>query len=197
MYLLVLLSSGWQNAHLCERHLCVFSWSLIPNQVKWRSPDLWVNLRTRRLLFLLCPCVFVSSPSHLLPSLCVSLLWNSSRTMGQIWILITAHTKRAEEDKTVCSFCMLAFSVKKIDGFIMPPHCVHVWVWTRVWFEETFLGIDSCFKKIAWTCFEWRTKLLWFGQIVRWSWCLGQIFTRVQLGLLLYSNVNGGATALG
>lgn len=24
---------------------------------------------------------------------------------------------------------MLAFSVKKIDGFIMLPHCVHVWVY--------------------------------------------------------------------
>lgn len=49
-----------------------------------------------------------------------------------IWLLITAQTKLAgvmrKIYKTESSFCMLAFSVKKIDGFIMLLHCVHVWV---------------------------------------------------------------------
>ena len=31
------------------------------------------------------------------------------------------------------SFCMLAFSVRKIDGFIMLLHCVHVWVYRTMW----------------------------------------------------------------
>lgn len=72
-----------------------------------------------------------------------------------IWILITAQTKLAgvmrKTYKTVNSFCMLAFSVKKIDGFIMPLHCVHVWVYGTVCqsgqvcdrFEETFFAIDG------------------------------------------------------
>lgn len=72
-----------------------------------------------------------------------------------IWILITAQTKLAEVMrkiyKTVSSFCMLAFSVKKIDGFIMPLHCVHVWVYGTLcqsgtvcdMFGETILAIDG------------------------------------------------------
>lgn len=49
-----------------------------------------------------------------------------------VWIPIAIQTKLAwvmrKIYKTVSSFCVLAFSVKKIDGFIMPLHCVHVWV---------------------------------------------------------------------
>ena len=56
--------------------------------------------------------------------------------MQFIWILISAQTKLSEVMrkiyKTVSSFCMLAFSVKKIDGFIMLLHRVHVWVYDTV-----------------------------------------------------------------
>lgn len=46
---------------------------------------------------------------------------------------------------------MLAFSVKKIDGFIMLLHCVHVWVYGAVCqsstvcdkFGETIHAIDG------------------------------------------------------
>lgn len=51
-----------------------------------------------------------------------------------IWILITARSELAgvmrKIYKTVSSFCRLTFSVKKIDGFIMLLHCVHVWVYS-------------------------------------------------------------------
>lgn len=73
-----------------------------------------------------------------------------------ISILIAAQTKLAEVTrkiyKTVSSFCMLAFSVKKIDGFIMVLHCVHVWVYSAVcqsgavcvmFRGETILAIDG------------------------------------------------------
>ena len=72
-----------------------------------------------------------------------------------MWILIPAQTKLAEVMreiyKTVISFCLLAFSVKKIDGFIMLLHCVHVWLFGTVcqsgtaWdmFGETILAIDG------------------------------------------------------
>ncbi len=67
----------------------------------------------------------------------------------------TAQTKLAGVTrkiyKTVRSFCMLAFSVRKIDDFIMLPHCVHVWVYSTVcqssavcdMFRETILAIDG------------------------------------------------------
>lgn len=72
-----------------------------------------------------------------------------------IWSPVTALTKLAgvmrKIYKTLSSFCMLAFSVKKIDGFIMLPHCVHVWVYGTVclsgtacdMFGETILAIDG------------------------------------------------------
>lgn len=72
-----------------------------------------------------------------------------------IWILIMAQTKLAgvirKIYKLVSSFCMLAFSVKKIDGFIMLLHCVHVWVYGTVCqsstvcdkFGETIHTIDG------------------------------------------------------
>lgn len=84
--------------------------------------------------------VFVSSPSHLLPSLSVGPPCSTRKNREEkehrvffIRILITARqTKLAgvmrKIYKTVSSFCVLAFSVKKIDGFIMLLHCVHVWV---------------------------------------------------------------------
>lgn len=34
--------------------------------------------------------------------------------------------------KTVSSFCVLASSVKKINGFILLLHCVHVWAFGAV-----------------------------------------------------------------
>lgn len=72
-----------------------------------------------------------------------------------IWILITAWIKLAgvmkKIYKTVRSFCMLDVSIKKIDGFIMLAHCVHVWVYRTVCqnftlrdiFRETSLAIDG------------------------------------------------------
>ena len=72
-----------------------------------------------------------------------------------IWILISAQTKLPEVMrkiyKTVSSFCMLAFSVKKIDGFIMLLHSVHVWVYGAVcqsgtvcdMFGEAIVAIDG------------------------------------------------------
>lgn len=71
-------------------------------------------------------------------------------TVHYIWILITAQARLARVMrkiyKTVSSFCVIAFSVKKIDGFIMLPHCVHVWVQcARVgdMFGKTILVIDG------------------------------------------------------
>lgn len=80
-----------------------------------------------------------------------------------IWILISAQTKLSEVMrkiyKTVRSFCMLAFSVKKIDGFIMLLHCVHVWMYGTVCQSGTvcdkFREADdrwSCFGKLNLSC---------------------------------------------
>lgn len=115
---------------------------------------------SRQLQNTSCPLpplhVFVSSPLHLLPSRSQSDLRAQRGKMRKkrgrertrmhhhfFWIPITAQTKLARVMrkiyKTVSSFCILAFSVKKIDGFIIPLHCVHVWVCSAVCQHGTVL----------------------------------------------------------
>lgn len=109
--------------------------------------------------------IFVSSPSHLLPSVSAGPPCSTRKSLEKenekdsmvhfIWILITPWIKLAgvmkKIYKTVSSFCMLDFSIKKIDGFIMLAHCVHVWIYCTVCqnftlcdiFRETSLAIDG------------------------------------------------------
>ena len=112
------------------------------------------NFKTLHLLFLCCVSL------SLLPHIsCQVSQWDLHAQHGKtqaarcifIWILITAQTELAGVMrtiyKTVSSFCMLSVSVKKIDGFIMLFHCVHVL--GTVCQSATVRGNHSCDR---WSC---------------------------------------------